>query len=93
MNPEASAEAIRLVLQERKLQDEKWGDQAHHPDATWLTILSEEIGELSRVILHARFGGYDGTWENAMHEATQVAAVSMAWLEALLVRKSRGDDL
>ena len=93
MNTEAATKALRLVLAERQAQDEKWGDQAHHPDSTWLTILMEEVGELSQVVLHARFGGHHGTWENAMEEATQVAAVSLAWLEALIVRMDRGDEL
>lgn len=93
MNPSASAEAVRRILSERLDQDQKWGDQAHHPDTTWLAILTEEVGELSRVILHAKFNGHDGTWDNAMEEATQVAAVAMAWLEALIVRKERGEDL
>ena len=93
MNPSASAEAVRLVLNERAQQDSKWGDQAHHPDTTWLTILMEEVGELCQVVLHAKFGGHHGTWDNAIEEATQVAAVAMAHLEALIVRKGRGDTL
>lgn len=93
MNPTAAAEAIKLVLAERKAQDDKWGDQAHHPDTTWITILMEEVGELCQVILHAKFNGYKGTWDNALEEATQVAAVALAHLEALIVRRQRGDDL
>lgn len=93
MNPRASAEALRMILNERASQDATWGDQAHHPDAVWLAILTEEVGEMARVVLHAKFGGHDGTWDNALEEATQVAAVAMAWLEALLVRKQRGDEL
>lgn len=93
MNPTISAEAIRLIMAERVSQDEKWGDQAHHPDMVWLTILMEEVGELCQVILHARFGGHHGMWDNAIEEATQVAAVATAHLEALLTRRGRGDDL
>lgn len=93
MNPTASAEAIKLVLGERAKQDEKWGDQAHHPDTTWLAILIEEVGELSQVVLHSKFGGHHGTWPRMIEEATQVAAVAMAHLEALIVRRDRGDDL
>ena len=93
MNPSASAEAIRRILVERADQDMKWGDQAHHPDTTWLAILMEEVGELCQVVLHAKFGGKHGTWDNALEEATQVAAVATAWLEALIVRQQRGADL
>ena len=93
MNPAIAARAMGLIQLERKRQDETWGDQAHHPDMTWLAILVEEVGELSRVVLHARFNGHDGTWDNAIEEATQVAAVATAWLEALMFRKQRGDEL
>lgn len=93
MNPHASAEAIRRVINERASQDQKWGDQAHHPDTVWLAILIEEVGELAQVVLHSKFGGHHGTWGNALEEATQVAAVAMAWLEALITRKDRGDEL
>lgn len=93
MNARISELAVGMVLAERMAQDEKWGDQAHHPDMTWLTILVEEVGEMAQVILHANFNGKHGTWDNAIEEATQVAAVSMAWLEALLIRRDRGDDL
>jgi NTP pyrophosphatase (non-canonical NTP hydrolase) len=93
LNPDVSARAVKLILEERAQQDAKWGDQAHHPDTTWLAILTEELGELSQVILHAKFSGHHGTWKNAIEEATQVAAVSMAWLEALITRYGRGEDL
>lgn len=93
MNPKASKEALARIVKERLNQDIKWGDQAHHPDQTWLTILTEEVGEMSQVILHARFGGHHGTWDNAIMEATQVAAVATAWLEALIIRRDRGDSL
>lgn len=89
----AASRALELVLTERASQDAKWGDQSYHLDTTWLAILMEEVGELSQVILHAKFDGKHGTWDNAIEEASQVAAVAMAWLEAMLMRHDRGDEL
>lgn len=39
-----------LVVLERTSQDEKWGEQNLSPEK-WLTILMEEIGEMSRSML------------------------------------------
>lgn len=93
MNPSVSADAVQRILSERINQDKKWGDQGHHPDTTWLAILTKELGEMAQVVLHTKFGGHHGTWDEAIEEATEVAAVAMAWLEALLTRKNRGEDL
>jgi NTP pyrophosphatase (non-canonical NTP hydrolase) len=61
------------VFKERQRQNKKWGEQSHDP-GTWLAILSEEIGEVSRGIL-----GEPGLRE----ELVQVAAVAVAWIENL----------
>jgi NTP pyrophosphatase (non-canonical NTP hydrolase) len=66
---------IRL---ERKRQDEKWGEQ-NHPDNIWYLILAEEMGELAKALL-PEASGKDG---NAHKELIEVAAVAVAWLEAI----------
>jgi len=38
------------VINERYRQEEKWGPQ-HHSKEKWLTILTEEVGEVARAIL------------------------------------------
>jgi len=64
----------RKINTERSAQDKKWGVQ-HHPASKWLAILVEEVGELAREVLE----GNDGALGK---ELRQVAAVSVAWMEA-----------
>jgi NTP pyrophosphatase (non-canonical NTP hydrolase) len=74
--------ALRAVWQERKRQDEKWGEQNHSPEWYYL-ILAEEVGEVAQAILQTRFGGEHGGWKNVAKELVQVAAVAVAMLECL----------
>ena len=68
------------VLKERAYQDEKFGRQ-DHDDATWLAILTEEVGETSQAILHTRFGGSHAG--RVREELVQTCAVALAWLECV----------
>lgn len=98
------ADTVRDVLDERERQDDKWGDQSHLPDGTayddsaeiremareltdeaaregtltWSAILLEEVyeamAESDPVKLRA--------------ELVQVAAVAVAWVEAIDRRRS-----
>jgi hypothetical protein len=43
-------ERFQPLLDERCHQDEKWGVQ-DHPDAAWLMILAEEVGEAAELVL------------------------------------------
>ena len=63
------------ILQERKKQDMKWGDQSHHPNLYWLGILVEEVGEVAKALIED-----DDNWR---YELVQVAAVALSWLETL----------
>lgn len=63
------------VLKERLRQEEKWGQQDHHPER-WLSILIEEVGEAARSILEGQRASY-------RDELVQVAAVAVAAIEAL----------
>lgn len=68
------------VLQERARQNESWGLQRHSPEL-WLAIVTEEVGETAQSVLHDRFGGKaKGTLRK---ELVQLAAVAIAWLEAI----------
>jgi NTP pyrophosphatase (non-canonical NTP hydrolase) len=74
------------ITDERRRQVEKFGDQSGNPDERWLTILTEEVGEIAEAVLD-----YDSARLNApaafaagLHlkeEITQAAAVLVAWLE------------
>jgi NTP pyrophosphatase (non-canonical NTP hydrolase) len=59
---------------ERTRQNEKWGEQ-NHSQAHWMTILSEECGEVARAVLDRKPLDY-------REELVQVAAVAVAMVEA-----------
>lgn len=86
-----SAMVADEVLLERQRQDEKWGEQNHHP-MEWLTILGEEVGEANKAALEAHFKGYgaQGDWSNYRAELIQVAAVAVAMVECLDRGKEMG---
>lgn len=66
------------IARERLRQDEKWGQQNHHP-ILWAAVLQEEAGEFTKAALHYTFGGADAAGLRA--EAVQVAAVAKAIIE------------
>lgn len=68
-----TAVAVEEILQERKRQLLKWGEQSHDP-GYWLMILQKEIGEAVQAIL-------DLDPAKAHKELVQVSAVALAWLE------------
>jgi len=72
--------ALASILEERRRQDAKWGEQNHDPFC-YLTVLGEEYGELCQCALHDRFGGPAA--EHMREEAVQVAAVALAIVECL----------
>jgi NTP pyrophosphatase (non-canonical NTP hydrolase) len=71
------------VANERDAQDCWFGEQNHEPEV-WLAILTEEVGELTRAMLAARFPQYQhGKCGTMRDEAVQVAAVAVAFVEYL----------
>lgn len=82
-----TARAVYDAIGERARQDDRWGDQSQHDDATWLAILTEEVGESAQAVLHWKFDGpARGTLRS---ELVQVAAVALAWIEAIDKRGER----
>lgn len=84
MKPQS--EIISNIMQERKLQDEKWGVQNHKP-IEWSAILMEEVGEMAKEAHEYHFRGRyykdTGQLERYRKELVQVAAVAVAMLESL----------
>jgi NTP pyrophosphatase (non-canonical NTP hydrolase) len=80
--PEYAYEAFESVRKERGRQSDKWGEQ-NHLDLTWLAILSEEVGEAAQEILTAQFGSAGKGHGELREEVVHVAAVALAWIEAL----------
>ena len=83
---------IEWVKEERRRQDKKWG-KVDHGSFRMFTILSEEVGEVARVLEQ----GCDSKlsqeeYEQELeYELIQVAAVAVKWLEA--IRRRKGSHL
>lgn len=62
---------------ERDFQDAKFGDSDdRRPESIWLTILTEEVGEVAQEVLK-------DDRVKLREELVQVAAVAVKWLEKL----------
>lgn len=72
-------DSLQLIMEERRRQDKKWGEQ-NHSDLYWLGILTEELGELAKAIIENKPTNFD--YGEVNRELTQVAAVALAWMEA-----------
>lgn len=62
------------ILAERRRQDEKWGADRQQSHELWLTIMTEELGELAEAILK---GESKNIWKELIH----VLAVGVAYAE------------
>jgi hypothetical protein len=71
----APIDPYKAIQAERARQDKKWGSQ-NHDDLYWLGILMEEVGEVAQHVIEGR-----DPYNN--HELVEVAAVAVAWLEAI----------
>ena len=76
------ANAVRDALAERRRQEALWGRQDHDP-FVYVTILTEEVGEVAEAAHDTFFGGKAGGVEAIRKEAVQVAAVALAMVESL----------
>lgn len=72
---------VPMVLKENGRQLDKWGIQELHP-CTWLTVVAEELGEMSEAILKYEFEGGDSA--DVVKEAIQTATVSLKIAEMFL---------
>lgn len=73
---------INMVLEERKRQDAKWGEQNHTP-CMWSSIIGEEYGEMCQAINEFTFDPTPDTEEQIYTEAIQTMASCMAMLECI----------
>ena len=85
---------LAAVLAERARQDAKWGEQ-NHDDLAWLAILMEEVGEAAECVCKTSIGP-TAIEKPELHpailesEVIHVAAVAVAWVEAMRRRGSAG---
>lgn len=71
--------AIKHVLDERKRQDEQWGEQDNEL-TFWMSILGEEFGEACQAVNNYKLNLTENT-SAIQEELVQVAAVAIAILE------------
>ncbi len=91
--------ALRAVLDERRRQDRKWGEQNHGP-FVWLGILGEEYGELCEALLRPEGQPFTEDWPVGdpaalaaiREEIVHVAAVAVAMIECLDRHATRGKE-
>lgn len=80
--------ALNAARVERYRQIHQWGDQSNNHLFEWMSILGEEYGELCEAVNETHFHNAKhpkrGGIENVLREATQVAAVSLAIVEAMM---------
>lgn len=79
-------EVFAAIIKERSRQAAKWGgdhnwghgdcSSPHVPGPVKVAVLTEEMGEVARAML-------DESRDDLRHELIQLAAVCVAWLEAL----------
>lgn len=81
-----SAEILHQVKEERERQILKWGQQ-DHSDPEWTAILTEEVGESAQETLNVVRAKTPVQLESSVRrlrsELIQVAAVAVAWIEAI----------
>ena len=72
-------------------QWDKWGDQSHHDDGIWCSILGEEFGESAKEVFEKHVAPSEAMKvareELLESELIQVAAVAVSWIEAIRRRK------
>ena len=49
-NKNLTKKVVDLIIQERKAQIKKWGDQSNNHLFEWVSILAEEMGELAEAV-------------------------------------------
>lgn len=69
------------IIDERIRQDRKWGDQSYNSPMVWTAVLGEEFGEVAKAAIEYRFR--DASIDDLHKELIQVAAVAVAWVEAI----------
>ncbi len=87
---EQEAQAVRLVIAERRRQDDLFGKQDHDL-AWWMTIMGEEFGETCQAVCEYRWAEANpelasrmARVQHAVAEASQVSAVAVAMIQSIL---------
>lgn len=73
---------IEKVIEERKRQDDKWGEQ-NHTAPVWGMIIGEEYGEMCKAINEFGFNQTPEAEQQIYTEAIHTMASCMAMLECI----------
>jgi len=73
---------LNEIRKERKRQDEKWGEQNHHP-LLWFSIIGEEFGEMCHAFNEYTFHDDPNYLDETFKEAIQIAACCVAMIECI----------
>ncbi len=85
-------QAVEMVKSERLRQNDKWGFPQHNTPFEWISILTEEVGELAQAVNDAYFG--EGSVEDrakVIDEAVHVSAVALSIVEHMQEEKNMLD--
>lgn len=87
------SDVLKAIDKERSRQDERHGNQSHN-DHVWLSLLTEELGELAKAINESHFYPKVDMWRPRLKELLRVAAVSVSWLELFspIEIEEKGDE-
>lgn len=80
---------LTQIKHERDRQDNKWGEQNHHP-LMWFSIIGEEYGEMCHAFNEYSFKQDYALLEEMQREAIQVAACCVAMIECLERQGEKG---
>lgn len=70
-----NTEIFKLIEKEILNQDTRWGIRDQHP-SIWLTILTEEVGEVANEICEGNFNVKEMNLDDYESELIQIAAVA-----------------
>lgn len=73
---------LEKITKERENQNQKWGEQNHHP-LQWLSIIGEEYGEMCKKANEFGFNSDPQQLINLKKEAIQCAACCLAMIESI----------
>jgi NTP pyrophosphatase (non-canonical NTP hydrolase) len=85
----ATEQVLKIVAEERVNQNEKWGEQNHHP-LLWFSIIGEEYGEMCHTFNEYTFDKDTAHLNDLKREAIHTAACCIALVECMVRQEKEG---
>ena len=73
---------LNEITKERRYQEDKWGEQDHHP-LMWFSIIGEEHGKMLRAFNQYSFDNDMNHFDEMQRRAISTAASCVAMLECI----------